>query len=296
MLRLVDTLIYLIIFFCFTFTYICGKHQDLSSLCEVEIMIPRGETKKTAPEQSLTVKCPVKHCGRSLKVTWCKLHSIYDCEWINETENIEIRQDHVMDKLISYLSFKEISIHDDGLYKCGVIGYSHSSHSVNISVSDKHSSSHVSDISMPDKHLGVKNSDNKAEPLQTDGNEDKSWIPYFSICAGIIFLIFTLIILTHLSFYGRKRVLPFTSRHREEMPTHMIPGLPKWSAPSTPVLTRLPVVNDIYSSSRTETPKCPSTILSGNQPSFANAENKSEASDNVLYAVIKGPFTRHRDH
>lgn len=98
-------------------------------------MVHRGTTVKTAPRQPLTVKCPVKHCGESLDVAWCKLLNTNRCEQINETGNVEILQD----EMISSLIFKRISIYDDGLYRCYLKGskYVAFSHIINISVSGR---------------------------------------------------------------------------------------------------------------------------------------------------------------
>lgn len=100
-------------------------------------MVRRNSTWKTPPRQSLTVSCPVIHCGETLEVTWCKLFDSVNCERIHETKNVKITQNPDKDKLISYLNFKEISIHDDGMYRCGLLGYNGSviSHSIIISVS-----------------------------------------------------------------------------------------------------------------------------------------------------------------
>ncbi len=122
------------------FSFFLKKFLDLFPSCEVELMVRRGLTWKTAPRQCLTVKCPVKHCGESLNVTWCKLLDTNKCEQINCTENVEIRQDNTndADKLISFLTFKWISISDDGLYRCGLEGNKlEFSHLINISVSGR---------------------------------------------------------------------------------------------------------------------------------------------------------------
>lgn len=109
------------------------------SSCEVGLIVQRGTTYVTAPQQFLRVECPVKHCGESLKVTWCKIGDIFNtgqCDWINKTDNVEITQNYSKNELISYLTFKRISIYDDGLYRCN---YKNNviSHTINISVSGK---------------------------------------------------------------------------------------------------------------------------------------------------------------
>lgn len=110
---------------------------DLIPSCEVEVMVWRGTTWETAPQQNLSVSCPVKHCGESIKVTWCKLLHTNTCEQMNYTENVETNT--TQDELISYLNFTRISIHDDGLYRCNVKGdrYEQISNIINISVSGR---------------------------------------------------------------------------------------------------------------------------------------------------------------
>lgn len=68
------------------------------------------------------------------------------------------------------------------------------------------------------------------------------------------------------------------------MSTHVIPGLPKGNAPSTPVLqAQFPIQNYIYSPSTSERPQphtiTPSLMASGNQPAVANTAD-------AVYAVI----------
>lgn len=103
------------------------------SSCEVEIYVRRGTTKNVSPGQSLTIKCPIKHCGTISNVTWCKFFDTMHCGNILKTENTEIREENKGIKLVSYLKFKQISIDDEGLYQC-VFGHG-VSHVTNISVS-----------------------------------------------------------------------------------------------------------------------------------------------------------------
>lgn len=114
--------------------------SDLIPPCEGSLMVWRGTVWKAAPRQKLTVSCPVKHCGESLNVTWCKLLSKNKCQWLNNANNVEITQNYSdVKELTSYLTFKCISTHDDGLYRCDVKGYNYKliSHTINISVSGR---------------------------------------------------------------------------------------------------------------------------------------------------------------
>ncbi|XP_038575632.1 B- and T-lymphocyte attenuator isoform X1 [Micropterus salmoides] len=278
MSSLMDRLLrtYLLIFSCFTFVCIDGRDQDLFPSCEVTLMVHRGTTLKTAPRQPLTVKCPVKHCGESLDVAWCKLLNTNRCEQINETGNVEILQD----EMISSLIFKRISIYDDGLYRCYLKGskYVAVSHIINISVSDL--------------HHGVKKSDINADelPSAADG-EEESWLPYFYICVSITLLVVILTVITHLSFYGWKRILTFNHAEGQEISTHVIPNLPKGNAPFSPVLkTHFSILDDIYypSTARRPLPQ-PPLMNNGNQPAVAD---KSQTSDHAVYAIINHQQSR----
>ncbi|XP_040912917.1 B- and T-lymphocyte attenuator [Toxotes jaculatrix] len=271
---------YLVIF-CL-FVAISGKNRDLFPSCEVELMVRRGTTWKTAPLQPLTVRCPVKDCGKLLNITWCKLLDTHICEPINKTENVEIRQNNhgVNNDLISYLTFKWISVHDDGLYRCDLKAHNYSliSHTINISVSDMHHGVETTD-----------NTDNIAVASpNTAGDESMFWLPYFYICVCTALLVVTLTVLTFLSFYGWKRTLTFNPTKGLEIPTHAIPDLPKGSSPSSPVLQAHFVLNDIYSHSSSAAgtlPSPPSLITNGNQP-LANTADESQVSDCAVYAVI----------
>ncbi|XP_039861686.1 B- and T-lymphocyte attenuator isoform X2 [Simochromis diagramma] len=198
MLSLKDKLNYLIIFCCCVFVSVHGSGKGLHASCDVAIMVRRDSTRKTPPRRSLTVSCPVIHCGETLEVTWCKLFDSNNCERIHETKNVKITQDPDKDKLISYLNFKEISIHDDGMYRCGLLGYNVSaiSHSISISVSDMYQG-----IETPDN-----NDKNAGTTPSPDHNEN--WRPYFYIYFGIVLLILILTTLIFRSSYDWKRALP----------------------------------------------------------------------------------------
>ncbi|KAM4557753.1 uncharacterized protein PAE49_012807 [Odontesthes bonariensis] len=175
MLSTMDRRLNYLIVWCSTLICICGGSQDLPASCDVMLTVRRGTIWRVASQESLTVSCPVKHCGDSLDVTWCKVVHINRCERIHETENVEIRQIYKNDDLISYLSFKKVSVNDDGLYRCDLIGRTPElfSHAINISVSDEN---HGDETSVDD-------ADESPETV------DVSWLSYFSICFSIASLV-----------------------------------------------------------------------------------------------------------
>ncbi|XP_059199235.1 B- and T-lymphocyte attenuator [Centropristis striata] len=275
------TFIYLLIFCCFTFVCIHGEGQDFSS-CEVALMVRRGTTLRTVPQSSLTVCCPVKHCGESLSVSWCKLLDTGKCKWINYTENREIilTEKQVKDELISYLTFTRISIHDDGLYRCSLKGYgpdAQISHKINISVSES--------------NKGVKPSECVTEvelPNAAAGDYSMPWLPYLAICLTVALLVATLTVITLLSFYVWERILTKNTKEQDTSSTHIIPDLPNGNAPS-PFFLRphLSFLNDTNSPSTSERPPPhPALVTSGTQPAVTNTADGSQESDRAVYAVV----------
>ncbi|XP_035507472.2 uncharacterized protein si:ch211-214p13.8 isoform X1 [Scophthalmus maximus] len=258
------------------FVSIHGIRKGSSHPCRVDVMVRRGTTLKIAPHQPLSVGCPVRHCGTWLSVTWCKILDRNRCERMKSTENVEIRQKdgRAKDELISYLTFKRISAHDDGLYKCYLEAYEYESisHTINISVSDI--------------HQGVESTDNSEEvvSLSTAGDEAGSWLPYVYICGGIALLVFSITALTHLHFHGCKQMLTHKPTKGQETSAHMLPALPKWGAPSAPVEQAHFVRKAPPSPRPAGSPPCP--IAGGKQPLAGRTAEERQASPYAVYAVI----------
>ncbi|XP_042282275.1 B- and T-lymphocyte attenuator isoform X1 [Thunnus maccoyii] len=291
---------FLLVFCCFTFVSIYGKPSDSTSSCETKLVVRRGTTRKTAPQQNLTVRCTVKHCGQSLNVFWCKQVDTVTCQQINNTKNVEITQsDDDVKKLTSFLTFKWISTHDDGLYRCDLRGnnYSLISHTINVSVSGrlfispslptstcKMSYLTVNSIYSSSFHIdiyqGVENvdysADDESPSADGDGDKDMSWLPYFLIVVSFALLIITLTALTFLGFHGFKRKLTYNLKKAQEMSTRTLPECCKGSTSSISVVH--------FSSTTAGTP--PSLMTDGNQPTVAPTADKSQASDNAVYAAI----------
>ncbi|XP_067459863.1 B- and T-lymphocyte attenuator [Thunnus thynnus] len=260
---------FLLVFCCFTFVSIYGKPSDSTSSCETKLVVRRGTIRKTAPQQNLTVRCTVKHCGQSLNVFWCKQVDTVTCQQINNTKNVEITQsDDDVKKLTSFLTFKWISTHDDGLYRCDLRGnnYSLISHTINVSVSDIYQGVENVDYS----------ADDESPSADGDGDKDMSWLPYFLIVVSFALLIITLTALTFLGFHGFKRKLTYNLKKAQEMSTRTLPECCKGSTSSISVVH--------FSSTTAGTP--PSLMTDGNQPTVAPTADKSQASDNAVYAAI----------
>ncbi|XP_041663411.1 B- and T-lymphocyte attenuator [Cheilinus undulatus] len=270
--------IYLLIISCFTLVCINGRHQDVSSSCEVSVKVRRNTILRSAPNQSLTIKCPVSHCGESLNVTWCKLDTD-QCERLNYSENVKIRQDKQGDKLISCLTFERISIHDDGLYRCGLNGYKNEliSHLISVSVSDSH-----------------QNLQNVADALSSPAADvDASWQPYFFIVFGVGLLVAAMTVLTLLRIHGWRRILTVNQTKAQEKPSHNIPNLPKARAPSLPVPpSNLYSLDENCSRTAVRPTPQPRLMTSITQFTVVNPEDPSQGSHRAVYAVISRQAVR----
>ncbi|XP_029980030.1 B- and T-lymphocyte attenuator isoform X1 [Sphaeramia orbicularis] len=277
MSNLSDTLMhsFLLIFTLCTISGIHGKGQGLIPSCEVEVILRWGLTCETAPQQTLTVDCPVKHCGEPHQVAWCKLLETYACEEMNNTEDIEITQRDENDQRnsVSHLTFRRISLHDDGLYRCGPKLHKNMllGHIINVSVSDHH-------------HGDVNCVFNTVKISNPVPDESVEYEPYFFICLSVVVLVFTLTAIVFLGSNGWKRIQSYNLKKGQEMSTHMIPGLP--SGNTSVLASHLSIVNDIYSQSTPEMlSSLPSQRAVRGQPG-ANTAGTSQVSDHTGYAVI----------
>lgn len=83
------------------------------------LLVQHGTSLKSAPGQSLTLECPVEHCGDAVRVLWCKEDD--KCLDVFPKDNVEIIQRSSSDRrLTALLNFRRISPEDAGLYRCYV--------------------------------------------------------------------------------------------------------------------------------------------------------------------------------
>ncbi|XP_015253618.1 PREDICTED: B- and T-lymphocyte attenuator-like [Cyprinodon variegatus] len=252
--------------------FICIYGEDEGSSCDVTFTVRRGTTKRAIPGQSLTVSCPVKHCGNVLNITWWKLSNTSSYKIIPNTENITIRQEYHKDDLISYLSFNQVTIIDDGLYRCAL---EHRDESV----------SHAINISISDRNIGVKDPEDVVVGSKTRG-DNGPWLPYFMICISIVLLVITAIMLTTVCCYSWRGTWTYNSKKGEqEISTHKIPELLKTGVCFSPILRpQMSALNDSKAERTTST----STSLThvGNKPATENSAAEFKLSNSVVYAVI----------
>lgn len=89
-----------------------------------------------AAGETVTLQCPVVHCGKAVRVTWCKESD--RCIDVVQTDRLEMTQtSRGRNRLLSSLTFKGISPNDGGIYKCSVNDNQNEeiSHGINVSVS-----------------------------------------------------------------------------------------------------------------------------------------------------------------
>ncbi|XP_024860401.2 B- and T-lymphocyte attenuator isoform X5 [Kryptolebias marmoratus] len=204
MLGRMDTLSYLMVVFCFTF--FIGEGEALPSSCDITLKVKRGTTLEATKGQSLTVSCPVGHCGESLNVTWCKLLGKSNCEVVSSTKKVEINQEHVNDELISYLRFKEVSINDGGQYRCNLIRQSSQlvSHSINISVSGTNKEVQNSVTSTGINNEVQKSVNSTVESVGDGDDTSHRWQVFVSVSVSFASVVVILTIIDPLNSHGPK--------------------------------------------------------------------------------------------
>nr|XP_029513683.1 B- and T-lymphocyte attenuator-like [Oncorhynchus nerka] len=172
-------------------------HGNAQGPCEIEVPIKRNTVWYAVPQKRLTINCPVKHCGETLRVTWCKFDDA-NCKQVNETEQVKIGWkplDRGSENRIAFLDFKKISMNDDGSYRCGMAGNKSSivSHAINVSVSD---------INLKMTSTADHNTNNS--PNAKHDEKYLSWLPYAYICVGIVLLVVVVTAISFLYLYGCK--------------------------------------------------------------------------------------------
>ncbi|CAN9497650.1 unnamed protein product [Ophioblennius macclurei] len=274
MLGLNERLCFLVILSCSAFVGLCGRGEDMPDSCQVQLLVRRGTTVTTLPQQKVTIHCLLKHCGRPFNVAWCKVKTLkpYHCERVNQTENVTIAQtpDTLEDKLTSFLTFKNISVGEAGLYRCLLADSI--SHTINVSVSDT--------------NQGHQNSDDHAarHSLKTD-KVSRVWLPYFAIFCGIALPVVTLTILTILIFQYRHHKAMRSYSARQEPFRHVTPEIAVCNAPSIPVpQSRLAMAETRRPQLPPPPPPPPPPLMSARpQPAASQAR---QATNSPVYAVI----------
>ncbi|XP_041740777.1 B- and T-lymphocyte attenuator-like [Coregonus clupeaformis] len=216
-------------------------HGNAQGPCEIEVPIKRNTVWNAVPQKRLTINCPVKHCGETLRVTWCKFEDA-NCKQIHETEQVKIGWkpfDRWSEDRIAFLDFKNISINDNGSYRCGMAGHKSSiiSHAINVSVSD----SNLKMTSTTDHNT------NDSPNAKLD-EKYLSWKPYVYICVGIVLLVVMVTAISFLCLYGCKGSTRSTNNRIMEQaePCPDLSSCSKGTFPSSPSTPNPAQSNNFY--------------------------------------------------
>ncbi|KAI4888358.1 hypothetical protein NFI96_000293 [Prochilodus magdalenae] len=114
--------------------------QGSAGIC-VPVVRVRKYTAFGAPRNNrLKISCPVEYCEEIPTVRWFRVDETGRSVPVNQTDEITVTEERstAEREIISHLTFRNISIQDDGIYKCQVsaLDYTSESHNINVSVSD----------------------------------------------------------------------------------------------------------------------------------------------------------------
>ncbi|KAF4075318.1 hypothetical protein AMELA_G00233110 [Ameiurus melas] len=175
--------------------------------CIPSIMVPRNTMWKVRVMDKLKINCTVdseSHCWKNINVSWCKIEDKSECrslkhsdhittEWIRITEN----------KGMLFLMFKNVSMQDDGLYRCEIKSTTPTvSHAINVTVTE-----YVPDCTTDYKLVTQENNTtNSSNPIV----ENKEWLLFYVyICSGIgvLLLIVVVVCVTVFRSRGQKKFI-----------------------------------------------------------------------------------------
>ncbi|XP_022535719.2 B- and T-lymphocyte attenuator [Astyanax mexicanus] len=167
---------------------------DAQDGCAPEVRVQKN-TVLTVSSKKPNISCPVRYCVEIPAIKWFRVITSNKTYYlpVNETDQITITQERSTahkKEIISYLTFKRISISDAGFYRCvaSESGFISESHNINVSVSET--------VSQRD------NKTNASADLEKPG--DFGWMPYIIICSGIIGLVTVVLVIFFLSVDGCK--------------------------------------------------------------------------------------------
>ncbi|XP_051997967.1 uncharacterized protein si:ch211-214p13.8 isoform X2 [Xyrauchen texanus] len=160
--------------------------------------VQRKTVHKTCINKPLRVSCNLQYCDDpAINVTWTKEVKLN--EWISVTGTAQMQssQEHLPSdlKILTYLTFTNISKHHDGLYRCELKlpEYTTVSHYINVSVSDDNIEDGLS--CRPTERRD--NTDTISDPYPW-------WLPYLIICLGIVILVLIVILVSITCICGFK--------------------------------------------------------------------------------------------
>ncbi|XP_033864347.3 B- and T-lymphocyte attenuator-like [Acipenser ruthenus] len=196
---------------------LCIEVKGQDSRCSLEVRVPRNITQNVSVMKTLTINCTVNYCEEEPEVTWCKILGT-DCKPLNAAVKTSWNQSS-NHSAVSFLTFFNISLNDSGQYRCKAVdvrGISSVGHSTTVNVSEEEN--------LPTPNMTTSGDQEKMPALQ-----NYSWLTYIYICAGVLILIITVVLISFFCIQGH-RVRP---KSKEAMQTNQKHKTPKASRQSS---------------------------------------------------------------
>ncbi|KAL0963413.1 hypothetical protein UPYG_G00306110 [Umbra pygmaea] len=215
-----------------------GNAAAKDTPCVPELQVRRNTVWNAVPLKQLTITCTCVFCQDVPRVTWCKMLENVKCKQVNETEDIKIRQKLFQKHLILFLDFKNISLDDQGQYRCTLAG----SYASDIS--------HAITVNVSESNRGLNNYSNTGDSTN-QGRSRLSWLPYVCICCGILLVVITVTAISIYFLNGCKGQIISTNNKKKELAVSALPGPdltsnPKGTLPSSPSNPNPNKLNNIY--------------------------------------------------
>ncbi|XP_036430828.1 B- and T-lymphocyte attenuator-like [Colossoma macropomum] len=164
--------------------------QGPAGLCVPAVRVRKNTVYRGSSKSLLRVPCPVTYCEEIPTVRWFRIKDTDKSIPVSETDQVTVTQEWSTadeKEIISYLSFKSLSVQDDGLYRCVAAGSNSTSESHNINVS-------VSEVMF----VPV-----TASPTVSVSKATVARMPYIIICSGVFSLVTIVMLIIFLSLHGR---------------------------------------------------------------------------------------------
>uniref|UniRef100_A0AAZ3NYA9 Ig-like domain-containing protein n=1 Tax=Oncorhynchus tshawytscha TaxID=74940 RepID=A0AAZ3NYA9_ONCTS len=170
-------------------------HRDANgqdSDCFPEIRVTRNTVLRASTGEQLKMNCSVDFCSNSPTPSWCKFDESNICLTVNTTTLIRTQLTNLTNTTwISFLTFKNISRGDAGLYRCEL--HTAVGHSINVIVSER----------IEDTTDLYQNNETNRTVSQSDSFLEWVW-PYVYSSAGIMVFVIVVITISMLSMHGCK--------------------------------------------------------------------------------------------
>nr|XP_029512556.1 uncharacterized protein LOC115127054 isoform X1 [Oncorhynchus nerka] len=193
-------------------------HRDANgqdSDCFPEIRVTRKTVLRASTGKQLKMNCSVDFCSNSPTPSWCKFDESNICLTVNTTTLIQTQLTNLTNTTwISFLTFKNISRGDAGLYRCEL--HTAVGHSINVIVTER-----IEDTT----DLYQNNETTNSTVSQSDSFLEWVW-PYVYSSAGIMVFVIVVITISMLSLRGCKGACPARKSRKEDQTENQYMAIP----------------------------------------------------------------------